>query len=75
MVVHATDTDDRWHVTMTPDGITTSKGTGPADVALTGSAADLYLTVWNRGDDSDIDVTGDRDLLETWHTHHRVRWS
>jgi uncharacterized protein (TIGR03083 family) len=75
MVVHATDTDDRWRVTMTPDGITTFKGTGPADVTLTGRAADLYLTVWNRGDDSDIDVIGDRDLLETWHNNHRVRWS
>jgi uncharacterized protein (TIGR03083 family) len=75
MVVRATDTDDRWHVTMAPDGITTVRGEEPADVTLTGSASDLYLTLWNRGDDSTIEVEGDRDLLATWHNGHRIRWS
>jgi uncharacterized protein (TIGR03083 family) len=75
MVVLATDTGDRWLVTMGPDGIAAARGDGPADVALTGRAADLYLAVWNRGDDSAIEVAGDRDLLETWHDNHRIRWS
>ena len=75
MVVQATDTDDRWHVTMAPDGIAARRGDGPADVTLTGRAADLYLTMWNRGDDTGIEVTGDRDLLETWHNSVRIRWS
>ncbi len=75
MVVHATDTNDRWHITMGPNGIAAFRGEGPADVTLTGRAADLYLTVWNRGDDSAIEVAGDRDLLETWHNKHRIRWS
>jgi len=65
MVVHATDSDDHWHLTLGPDGIAARRSDGPADVTLTGSAADLYLTMWNRGDDSTIDVAGDRDLLET----------
>jgi len=75
MVVRANDTDDRWQVTMTPNGITTIRGDGPADVTLTGPASDLYLTVWNRGDDSTIEVAGNRDLLETWHNNHQIRWS
>jgi uncharacterized protein (TIGR03083 family) len=75
MAVHATDTDDRWHVTMGPEGITTLRGDGPADVTLTGDAGDLYLAVWNRGDDSNVMVTGDRELFETWHRNHRIRWS
>lgn len=75
MVVHATDTDDRWQVTMGPVGITASRGDGPGDVTLTGRANDLYLSVWNRGDDPTIEVTGDRGLLETWHSNHRIRWS
>lgn len=76
MVVRASDTDDQWHVTMAPNGITTVRGEGgPTDVTLTGSASDLYLSLWNRGDDSTIEVVGDRDLLETWHNGHRVRWS
>ena len=28
MVVHTIDTDDRWHVTLGPDGITTTRGDG-----------------------------------------------
>jgi uncharacterized protein (TIGR03083 family) len=75
MVVDATDTGDRWHVTLRPDGIAARRGDGPADVTLAGRASDLYLTVWNRGDDANIEVAGDRDLLETWHNNHRIRWS
>lgn len=75
MLVHASDTNDRWRITMAPDGITTVRGDGPADTTLTGRAADLYLAMWNRGDDSEIDVSGDRDLLDLWHNNVRVRWS
>ncbi len=75
IVARASDTGDRWHVTMTPTGVTTVRGDGPADVTLTGPASDLYLTMWNRSDDSTIEVAGDRDLLDTWHRGHRVRWS
>lgn len=75
MAVHASDTDDRWHVTMAPSGITTTAGDRPADVTVTGPASDLYLAMWNRGDASTIEVVGDRHLLDTWHRGHRVRWS
>jgi hypothetical protein len=75
MAVEATDTGDRWHMTLSPEGIATRRGDGPADVTLSGRASDLYLAVWNRGDDSAIEVAGDQDLLETWHENHRIRWS
>jgi uncharacterized protein (TIGR03083 family) len=75
MVVHATDTDDLWHVTLAPDGITTIRGDGPADVTLTGNAADLYLVLWNRAEDSSVAVTGDKELLDLWHGNSRIRWS
>lgn len=75
MAVHTNDTDARWHVTMAPNGITTTGGERPADVTLIGSASDLYLALWNRGDDSTIEVVGNQDLLDTWHNGHRVRWS
>jgi len=74
MAVHATDTDDRWHLTIGPNGITTVRGDGPADVTLTGDASDLYLALWNRTGDANITVSGDRDLLDEWHTNHRIRW-
>jgi uncharacterized protein (TIGR03083 family) len=75
MVVHAEDTDDRWHLTFTPDGITTVRDVRPADVTLTGEASDLYLVFWNRGRDSAITVDGDRELLDLWHGNKRVRWT
>jgi uncharacterized protein (TIGR03083 family) len=74
MAVHAVDTGDRWHVTMAPDGITAARRNDAADVSLAGTAADLYLALWNRGDDPAIEVTGDHSALEAWHTNHRVRW-
>ncbi len=75
MAVHANDTDAAWHVTMTPNGIATTRGERPADVTLTGPASDLYLALWNRGDDSAIEVAGNQDLLDTWHHGLRIRWS
>jgi len=75
MHVHAEDTDDHWHVTIGPEGITTSRGDGPADVTLTGTASDLYLVLWNRGEDSSITVTGNRNLLDVWHGNYQIRRS
>jgi uncharacterized protein (TIGR03083 family) len=75
MAVHAADTDDRWHLVMGPGGIDAVRSGGPADVTLTGPAADLYLAVWNRGDDAAIEVAGDREVLDAWHANHRIRWS
>lgn len=74
MQVHAHDTDDHWMVTMAPDGITTTREEGHADVTLTGSAADLYLIVWNRREDEEATVDGDADVLAAWHDNVRRRW-
>ncbi len=75
MLIHATDTGTQWHVTVSPDGITTVRYSRPADITLTGAASDLYLAVWNRGDDSNIEMTGDPAVLATWREHYRIRWS
>ncbi len=75
MGVRAADTGDRWHVTLAPDGISTTRDDAPTEVTLSGSAAALYLSLWNRGDDSSINVTGDQGLFEIWHKNHRLRWS
>ena len=75
MAVRTSDTSDEWLVTLAPDGITTERIGGPSDTVLTGRAADLYLAMWNRGDDSAIEVSGDQRLLDLWHNNVRVRWS
>ena len=75
MAVRATDTGDTWLVTMTPDGITTVKDSKEeGDVTLEGTAGDLYLAVWNRGDDSSIVVTGDPAALAAWREGYHVVW-
>jgi uncharacterized protein (TIGR03083 family) len=75
MVVHAEGTNDRWHLTIGPEGITTIRGGGSADVTVTGDASDLYLVLWNRAEDSRVTVVGDHELLAKWHGNQRVRWS
>ena len=47
----------------------------PGDVGavLSGSAAALYLALWNRG--SDIDVAGDADIATAWRERQKVTWS
>ena len=43
------------------------------DATLSGSAADLYLALWNRGDH--VAVVGREDLLDRWRATQRVTWS
>ena len=74
MQVSPGDAPDRWRVAFNPDGITTTREDGPADVTLTGLASDLYLVLWNRASDSVINVAGDQQVLDLWHGNHRIRW-
>lgn len=74
MYVHAVDTDDHWLLTLGPEVTTMSRTNGPGDLTLTGRAADLYLALWNRGDDSAISIIGESDLLDVWHGNIQIRW-
>ncbi len=74
MAISPSDVDERWLVSLGPDGIETVRSDGPADLVLTGPASDLYLAVWNRGDDTAIALTGDPTVLDTWRARHRSRW-
>lgn len=51
IAVVAADADDAWLVRVGPEGATAERGTGDADALVTGSASDLYLTLWNRRSD------------------------
>lgn len=61
----------------TTDQVAAPRGVAPApsapDVVFAGSAAQLYLGLWNRGDE--IRAEGDAAVLTRWHEVQRVRWS
>lgn len=73
--VRAEDTGEDWWLTIGPEGIETSRQGSGADLTVAGTAAELYLTMWNRTPDSTVRLTGDTTLMDLWHTTCRVRWS
>ena len=75
VAVDTSDTADTWSVTLRPDGVTTSREHSTSDLNITGAASDLYLMLWNRGRDDEIETTGDTGLLDLWHANVRVRWT
>lgn len=76
-VVAPSDSPRRW-VVRVAERLTVDPGddaTPPSDAAaeLRGTAAQLYLGLWNRGDE--MDVRGDADVAARWRTTQRVTWS
>ncbi|MGA9278674.1 maleylpyruvate isomerase family mycothiol-dependent enzyme [Ilumatobacter sp.] len=73
--VVAADVDEQWWVTIGPDGITTARTGGQPDLTVTGSAAELYLLLWNRTHDSTVQLDGDTRLMDAWRHLCQVVWS
>jgi uncharacterized protein (TIGR03083 family) len=73
-----------WLVELTADGTLAarvsrvSRGAGPADCTLAGSAAALYLLLWNRADlagsAAGVTVSGDAAVVRLWRDGVRVAW-
>ena len=75
VLFRATDADRAWLVDLTHDGAVTTRLTGevrPADVTVTGTARDLYLSVWNRGHGADASDPG---WWAEWADRVRVTWA
>jgi uncharacterized protein (TIGR03083 family) len=69
----------RWVVRMGPDrsDVARDPAGGPpaaADCSVTGTAADLYLLLWNRRGAEGLDVRGDSGVLDAWRRGYHVRW-
>jgi uncharacterized protein (TIGR03083 family) len=66
MHLHCTDTEGEWLVRFGPDGASTTHEHAKGDVAVRGTASDLYLLLWNRVSAERCEVFGDASLLQRW---------
>lgn len=73
ITVRAEDTGHAWSLRISADPVATTPGeaTEP-DAVLSGTAVQLYLGLWNRGDE--INAHGRADVLDLWRAHARVQW-
>ena len=75
VVVRTTDTGDAWTMRV-GEGRTTSRLGDPAAdeadvVDVSGTAAQIYLALWNRGDEISC---SDPELLDRWRSDVQVLW-
>jgi uncharacterized protein (TIGR03083 family) len=73
VAVVPTDADRAWTCSVAGGQlVTTREHAAGAEAVLSGTAAQLYLGLWNRG--SEITATGSPGVLERWHEVHRIEW-
>jgi uncharacterized protein (TIGR03083 family) len=72
------DEDASWLLRIDADGVTTTAGAfedGVAACTVRGNAADVYLTLWNRGDAGALSIEGERAVLGLFGDAVQVRWA
>jgi uncharacterized protein (TIGR03083 family) len=75
LAIHAADVGKSWSVRFGPDGGEVERDGNDGDCIVSGQAVALYLLLWNRGDATGVEVTGDRSLLEGWPAVMHVTWN
>jgi uncharacterized protein (TIGR03083 family) len=75
--LHATDCEEdgvgEWLVTFTEDGgLDVRHEHAKGDVAVRATASDQLLLLWNRIDPDQLEIFGDRGLLDRWRDHMRI---
>src|SRR5215475_3828355 len=74
LAIRAVDTGDAWTVRISDGPIVTTEGAAEkADAEFSGTAAQLYLSLWNRADE--ITAEGRPKILDEWRSQIRIRWS
>lgn len=72
--VSTADTGHSWTMHIDDGSNIVTVGTdGEADAVMSGTARQVYLGLWNRGEE--ITVRGRDDVLTRWREQARVRWS
>ena len=65
---HCTDREVEWLAELTPNGVALRPEHAKGNVAVRGPANAIMLAVWNRigPDNPELEIFGDRDLLDRW---------
>ncbi|MBT0567634.1 maleylpyruvate isomerase family mycothiol-dependent enzyme [Williamsia sp. CHRR-6] len=72
ILVAAADIPARWTLYVTADALTCERmDTADPEVTWSGSAAELYLALWNRGES--ITISGSATPLLLWRERHQIR--
>ncbi|HZA84280.1 MAG TPA: maleylpyruvate isomerase family mycothiol-dependent enzyme [Actinomycetes bacterium] len=74
VLVRTSDTGHAWTLRI-GDGpiVTTPGGAERPEAVFSGTAVELYLSLWNRADE--ITTNGRPDLVDQWRRQIRIRWS
>jgi hypothetical protein len=74
VLIRTDDTGHGWTLRIS-DGptVTTPGAIERPEVVFSGSAVQLYLSLWNRADE--ITANGRSDLIDQWRKQIRIRWS
>jgi uncharacterized protein (TIGR03083 family) len=75
VALSATDADAAWTIRMDAGGLRVADGAEPATLALSGTATDLYLLLWNRIGLERFTAEGDPGALSIWRSRATVTWS
>jgi uncharacterized protein (TIGR03083 family) len=75
VALSATDVDAAWTIRMDGGGLRVTDGAEPATLALSGTATNLYLLLWNRIGLDHVTAEGDPGALATWRRRANVTWS
>ena len=74
VLVRTDDTGHAWTLRISDGPIVTTPGeTGRPEAVFSGTAVQLYLSLWNRADE--ITSNGRSDLVDQWRSQIRIRWS
>jgi uncharacterized protein (TIGR03083 family) len=71
----AIDRDETWTALVLERGVLAETGLDECELIVRGSAADLYLLLWNRRPTAGLEIVGRAELLDDWADRFRVRWS
>ena len=74
VLIRTDDTGHAWTLRISDGPIVATQGAiERPEVVFSGTAVQLYLSLWNRADE--ITTNGRSDLIDQWRKQIRIRWS